>query len=46
MNIYVYDLYMYKKKGNNMSDILNKEEIKKLNQLGKRITLSLDLRKR
>ena len=28
-----------------MSDVLNKEEIKKLNQLGKRITLSLDLRK-
>ena len=30
---------------NKMSDVLNKEEIKKLNQLGKRITLSLDLRK-
>ena len=28
-----------------MSDVLNKEEIKKLNQLGKKITLSLDLRK-
>ena len=28
-----------------MSDVLSKDEIKKLNQLGKRITLSLDLRK-
>lgn len=28
-----------------MNDVLNKEEIKKLNQLGKRIRLSLDLRK-
>ena len=45
INIYVYDLYMYKKKGNNMNDVLNKEEIKKLNQLGKSIRLSLDLKK-
>jgi hypothetical protein len=32
-------------KGYKMSEILNKEEIKKLNQLGKSIRLSLDLKK-